>query len=236
VQTYTAAQVREAETPFLQRGEPLMARAAEALAREATALLNTARGGVAGARVLVLAGSGNNGGDALHAAAILGDRGAMLSIVPTAVRMHREGLEAALAAGAALMALDEDPEVLAGLAGSADLILDGILGTGTAGDPALRGRARAVVSALVPVLAGAGSASAGRPMVVAVDLPSGIGVDDGTVPDSTVLRADLTVTFGGSKVGLQRSPAAEYAGRVVVADIGIGDELERIRRRDLERS
>jgi NAD(P)H-hydrate repair Nnr-like enzyme with NAD(P)H-hydrate epimerase domain len=70
-------------------------------------------------------------------------------------------------------------------------------------------------------------------LAVAVDLPSGIGVDDGSVPDPTVLPADLTVTFGGCKVGLLRRPAADCAGRIVVADIGIGDELERIRRRGL---
>ena len=233
MQTYTAAQVREAETPFLERGVPLMARAAAALAREVGALLVRQRGGVAGAAVLVLAGSGNNGGDALHAAALLAHLGAAVNIVPTTKRMHREGLEAALAAGAGLRPSDEDSEVLAELARAADVILDGILGTGTSGDPTLRGRARDIVTALLPVVGYAESPSIGRPRVVAVDLPSGIGVDDGSVVDPTVLRADLTVTFGGGKVGLLRSPAAEYAGRVVVADIGITDELERIRRRDL---
>jgi NAD(P)H-hydrate epimerase len=230
--TYTAAQVREAETPFLERGVPLMARASAALAREVSALLVEQRGGVAGAAVLVVAGSGNNGGDALHAAALLADLGATVSILPTTARMHREGLEAALAAGAGLRPLDEDPSVLAELARGADVILDGILGTGTAGAPMLRGRARDVVAALLPVVGGR-STSGRRPLVVAVDLPSGIGVDDGSVPDPTVLRADLTVTFGGVKTGLMSSPAAEYAGRIVAVDIGITDELERIRRRDL---
>ena len=230
--TYTAAQVREAETPFLERGVPLMARASAALAREVSALLVEQRGGVAGAAVLVVAGSGSNGGDALHAAALLADLGATVSILPTTARMHREGLEAALAAGAGLRPLDEDPSVLAELARGADVILDGILGTGTAGAPMLRGRARDVVAALLPVVGGR-STSGRRPLVVAVDLPSGIGVDDGSVPDPTVLRADLTVTFGGVKTGLMSSPAAEYAGRIVVVDIGITDELERIRRRDL---
>ena len=230
--TYTAAQVREAETPFLERGVPLMARASAALAREVSALLVEQRGGVAGATVLVVAGSGNNGGDALHAAALLADLGATVSILPTTARMHREGLEAALAAGAGLRPLGEDPSVLAELARGADVILDGILGTGSAGAPMLRGRARDVVAALLPVVGGR-STSGRRPLVVAVDLPSGIGVDDGSVPDPTVLRADLTVTFGGVKAGLMSFPAAGYAGRIVVVDIGITDELERIRQRDL---
>jgi NAD(P)H-hydrate epimerase len=233
VESYTAAQVREAEIPFLERGVPLMARAAAGLAAETMALLVERRGAVPGAGVLVLAGAGNNGGDALYAAALLADRGATVTIVPTATRMHRAGLEAALAAGAVVRPPDELPAALVELAGAADVILDGILGTGTTGTPVLRGAARAVVAAIVPVLAGAVPALARRPLVVAVDLPSGIGVDDGSVPNPTVLPADLTVTFGGVKSGLLLRPAADYAGRVVVVDIGIGDELERIRRRDL---
>ena len=228
VQTYTAAQVREAEAPFLQRGEPLMIRAAEALAAEAAMLLTARLGDVAGARVLVLAGSGNNGADALFAAELLADDGAALCILPTSDRLHRDALEAALAQGADLRPVGELPEVVAGLARAADLILDGILGTGTTAGPALRGAARGTVAAILPVLA-----EEHPPLVVAVDLPSGIGVDDGAVPDPTVLTADLTVTFGGCKPGLLKRPGADYAGRVVVADIGIGDELERIRRRDL---
>jgi NAD(P)H-hydrate epimerase len=229
---YSAAQVREAEAPYLERGVPLMARAAEALASATAGLLDARRGGVAGARVLVLAGAGNNGGDALFAAALLAGRGASIDIVPTAARLHPAGLEAALAAGAGLRPLDEPPEVLAGAALAADVILDGILGTGTSGNPALRGPARAAVAAILPILTGARGTPERRPRVVAVDLPSGIGVDDGSVNDAVVLPADLTVTFGGCKAGLLREPAAGYAGRVVVADIGIGDELARIRRRD----
>ena len=177
---------------------------------------------------MVLAGSGNNGADALFAAQLLADQGAGLCILPTSDRLHREALEAALEQGADLRPVNELPEVVTGLARSADLILDGILGTGTTGSPALRGAARTTVAAILPALTGEHP-----PLVVAVDLPSGIGVDDGSVPDRTVLRADLTVTFGGFKTGLVTRPAADYVGRVVVADIGIGDELERIRRRDL---
>ena len=228
-QSYTAAQVREAEEPHLDRGEPLMQRAATALADEVAALLETRRGGVDGARVLVLAGAGNNGGDALHAAAILAGRGAWVSILPTSDRLHRAGLEAALAGGAALRPLDEPADAITDLGRASDVVLDGILGTGTSASPALRGRARDVVAALLGVTDGTVS----PPLVIAVDLPSGIHPDDGSVPDPTVLRADVTVTFGGCKTGLVRRPGADYSGRVVVAEIGISADLERIRRRDL---
>jgi NAD(P)H-hydrate repair Nnr-like enzyme with NAD(P)H-hydrate dehydratase domain len=59
-----------------------------------------------------------------------------------------------------------------------------------------------------------------RPWVVAVDLPSGIGVDDGTVA-GPVLRADRTVTFGAAKPGLLLPPAAGLAGELTVVDIGL---------------
>ena len=119
VAIYTAAQVREAEAPFLERGVPLMARAAAALANEAATLLDEYRGGVAGARVLVLAGSGNNGGDALYAAAALAARGAAVSVLPTSDRLHQRALEAVLEAGAALRPQNEPADVIAALARSA---------------------------------------------------------------------------------------------------------------------
>ena len=60
---------------------------------------------------------------------------------------------------------------------------------------------------------------------MAVDLPSGVHPDDGSVPDPTVLRADVTVTFGAVKAGLLLEPAAEYAGRIELVDLGLGPEL-----------
>ena len=60
-----------------------------------------------------------------------------------------------------------------------------------------------------------------RPVVVAVDLPSGIDPDTGAVPDGPVLRADLTVTFGAIKAGLLLTPGSELAGRVRLVDIGL---------------
>ena len=68
---YTAAQITATEKPHLAAGAPLMARAAHALAAEAARMLAHRTSGAYGADVVVLAGSGNNGGDALHAGALL---------------------------------------------------------------------------------------------------------------------------------------------------------------------
>jgi len=102
---------------------------------------------------------------------------------------------------------------------SAAVVVDGILGTGTSAAPALRGPARELVAAAIPIVRDRGVP------VVAVDLPSGIHPDDGSVPDPTVLPATVTVTFGAVKAGLLLEPAAGYAGRVELVDLGLGPDL-----------
>jgi len=206
---YTADQVRSAEAPLLAAGVPLMRRAARALADHVLAQPPRPPRGV-----LVLAGSGDNGGDALFAAAHLARAGVRVAIVRTGSRVHEEALAAALAAGAESVddALERMPELVA----RADVILDGMLGIGRTASPALRGNARDAVARILPLLEGTR-----RPRVVAVDVPSGVHPDDGSVPDPTVLSADTTVCFGAVKAGLLREPAARYAGRIVLVDLGL---------------
>ncbi|GAB3035797.1 hypothetical protein GCM10027052_12280 [Parafrigoribacterium mesophilum] len=222
---YTAEQVRAAEAPLLAAGVPLMARAAAGLAREIRTLLPDA-----GSTVLVLAGSGDNGGDALFAAAEMAADGSDVAIIATGSRIHEPALAAALAAGAHV----EDPADAVRLAAGVDVIVDGILGTGTSPNPALRGGARDVVQAILPVLG-----APRHPLVVAVDIPSGINpnppdaaeVAAGAAADpesAAILPADVTVTFGGYKAGLLIPPASEFAGRVVLIDIGLGPELAKL--------
>jgi NAD(P)H-hydrate epimerase len=221
---YSAEQVRAAEAPLLAAGEPLMRRAAAGLAEELRRKLDERPprpDGGSQRRVLLLVGPGNNGGDALYAGAELAAAGMAVSIVPTGSRMLGEALDAALTSGARLKA-DADPDAACRLASGADAIVDGILGTGTSSEsPGLRGRARDLVAAILPVLD-----RPGRPDVVAVDLPSGIGPDDGAVPDPVVLPADVTVTFGALKAGLLLDPARRLVGEVVLIDIGLGSNLE----------
>lgn len=223
---YTSDQIRAAEAPLLDAGEPLMERAAAGLAAEVRSVLAN-RGSSPGV-VLVLAGSGDNGGDALLAAALLAATGASVRVITTGERVHEAGLARAESAGAFVaerLAAPDSP-AFSELLGGVDVILDGILGIGSGSDPALRGRAREVVGAVRPRVL---MRMAGAPSVVAVDLPSGIGADDGSVPDPLVLPALVTVTFGAAKAGLLLPPASGLVGRLVVVDIGLGPALEGVR-------
>lgn len=213
---YSAAQVRAAEAPHLAAGEPLMRRAAAALAGVIRRVL--AEAGAPRGPVVLLVGSGDNGGDTLWAGAELAERSIDVTAVPTSERMHAEGAAAASSSGVRFVDATDDAAARDALREAA-VIVDGILGTGTSAAPALRGRARELVAAAMPI-----ARDRGIP-VVAVDLPSGIHPDDGSVPDPTVLRADVTVTFGAVKAGLLIEPAAGFAGRIELIDLGLGPEL-----------
>ena len=206
---YSAEQVRAAERPLMDAGVPLMRMAAAALAARLRSLHPT--------RLLLLVGAGDNGGDALYAGAELAAEGVTVVALPVAERMHEGGSSAALDAGVRFVS----PADAAAETALADVVVDGILGTGSRG--ALRGTARDVVAAVL---------AASPRFVVAVDLPSGIGTDDGSVDDPTVLTADLTVTFGAVKAGLLIEPGRLYAGRVDLVDLGLQLEGEPLARAD----
>lgn len=229
--SWTSAQVRAAEEPLLAARVPLMQHAAFALAGAVARVLRERRGRVVGASVVLLVGPGSNGGDALHAGAFLRRRGVDVLALALASRVHDEGRAALLAAGGRVHEVTDVGDAAA-LAGRADVLVDGILGIG-----ARAGGLRGIAGALVAALAGGGAEGAvadgsrggvvplgahgaGRPAVVAVDTPSGIGVDDGTV-SGPVLPADVTVTFGGAKPGLLLPPAAHLVGRLEVVDLGL---------------
>ena len=241
VPTWTAEQVRRNEQPHLDAGVPLMLWAAAGLASVIadelvepgiTARLNDLAFGSAGmsplaGRILVLAGRGDNGGDALYAAAALQQwipvravEGDDLSfdILLTGESAHVQALATAEAGGAKRVSLEE--AVARADDGAYALILDGILGIGTSADPALRGGARTVVEALLPAV------RAGKARVIAVDLPSGLNPDSGTTSDDVVLPASVTVTFGGVKTGLARGRGKKLAGAVVWVELGLAlDEI-----------
>lgn len=209
IAVHTVEEIRAAEDALLARlpDGALMQRAVAGLVTVCARLLD----GVYGARVVVLAGGGNNGGDALWAGARLARRGAHAdAVLLDPEKAHAEGLAAFRAAGGRVLAGDDVPGALA----AADLVLDGILGIGGRGG--LRGEAASLAALL-----GAGR-TAGA--VVAVDLPSGVDPDTGETPGPHVV-ADHTVTFGTGKAALVVDPAAAAAGSLHRVDIGLGPYL-----------
>jgi hydroxyethylthiazole kinase-like uncharacterized protein yjeF len=183
----------------------LMQRAAAGLARRCALLLAQRYGRAYGARVLLLVGSGDNGGDALYAGARLARRGAAVTArLLDPDRAHPGGLAALRRAGGTAGAVPS----------TVDLVVDGITGIGATGG--LRLPAADLVDTLPDLVARDG----GSPPVVAVDTPSGVAVDTGDVPGSAV-TADVTVTFGCLKPALVVGPAAALAGHVELVDIGL---------------
>jgi len=224
------AAVRAAESALMATVPEgaLMQRAAAGLASVCVRLLPA----VYGSRVVVLAGSGDNGGDALYAGARLADRGAVVTAVAAAARVHEAGAAALCGSGGRVIeaadpggrtaadpdgrtAADPDGRTAADRAiAAADLVIDGLLGIG--GHGGLR----------EPAASLAASAERAPCPVVAVDLPSGIDADTGEVAGAAV-TADVTVTFGTLKPGLLIDPGASHAGVVEFVDIGLGPYLGR---------
>ena len=196
---HTVSQVRSAEAELMARlpDGALMQRAATGLATALADFLGTTYG----ARVVLLVGSGDNGGDALFAGARLARRGAQVGAVLLSDHAHADGLEALKRAGGRVVDASE--------VSRADVVVDGIVGIG--GRPGLKPEAEAVLD----LVEEHGVA------VVAVDVPSGVDVDTGATPERHV-RADLTVTFGTHKLCHLIDPAAAACGPVHLVDLGLG--------------
>ncbi|MBF4162912.1 NAD(P)H-hydrate dehydratase [Nocardioides acrostichi] len=221
---HTVEQVRAAESALMARlpDGALMQRAAYGLALAVSDFL----GGAYGRRVLLLVGSGDNGGDALYAGAVLARRGAGVEAWLLGDHVHEQGLAALRAAGGRVERPAARREAAAGtlLGPRPDVVVDGIVGIG--GRPGLRASALEALAALRGV------------PVVAVDTPSGIDVDTGELPSSQQgaqrssaqdadrhVRADLTVTFGTLKPAHLVDPAAAACGSVHLVDIGLAADL-----------
>jgi hydroxyethylthiazole kinase-like uncharacterized protein yjeF len=195
---HTVEQVREAEKALMARlpDGALMQRAATGLGHAVLDFLGHAYG----ARVLLLVGSGDNGGDALYAGAMLARRGVVVqALLLDPPKAHRAGVAALQAAGGRTVAS-------LAAASTPDVVVDGIVGIGGRGG--LREDAARVVRALADV------------PVIAVDTPSGVDVDTGRV-DGPHVRATVTVTFGTHKPAHLVDPAAMACGVVHLVDLGL---------------
>ncbi|MCX5675058.1 MAG: NAD(P)H-hydrate epimerase [Planctomycetota bacterium] len=193
-------------------GIVLMENAGRQIAEAARAMVR----GAAGPRVLILAGRGNNGGDGYVAARHLALSGLPAETAVLAARSQIEGdadtnLRILEAMGLPVHVLagptDESVRQVRRLLATADLIIDGLLGTGARGE--IREPYASAIAAVNET---------GKP-VLAIDIPSGLDCDTGR-PLGPTLRAAKTVTMAAPKIGFRNPEAAAYTGEVVVADIG----------------
>ena len=217
--------------------DQMMDNAGRALADRVLALLE----GHAGARITVLVGSGNNGGDALVAAGLIAaesDHEVNLYLYKARAEDDRV-FKPVQEAGLFVAEADKDQRhrVLTNLFATSDVIIDGLLGIGlhlpiqgelgkflAAVQKALNSARRtepefAYQTPAVPIA----WMDAG-PYVIAVDCPSGLDCDTGESGDLTI-PADETMTFAAVKRGQVIFPGAGLVGMLHVADIGLPDKL-----------
>ncbi len=180
-------------------------------------------------RILVLVGPGNNGGDALVAARHLRAEG--LEVAAWLSRPRRDEMTRLAQAQGVHILQHGEAHDCAALVRTADLILDGLLGTGA--KPPLRGTIAAILEQITRALPSSPSPLTSltepppppaRPFIIAVDGPSGMDFDTGET-DPRTLHADLTITFAHPKRGHFRFPAAAHLGELIVADIGIPAQI-----------
>jgi len=219
----SSEQMRELDRKTIERfeipGEVLMERAGAGVAEVVRFLSRSA--GYGDGPVLLLAGRGNNGGDAFVAARVLKEMGFQ---VETWLASGADGvtgdalthLSRMKSAGITLYELPTMAEWddLDGFPIHAGVVVDGILGTGISG-PA-RGPAAGAIRAV--------NAFGERNLVVSIDVPSGLNSDTG-VAEGDAVFADVTVTMGLPKRGLIDPRGVDHVGSVEVVDIGIPVEL-----------
>ena len=206
--SYTGTQIRAAEQPRLAAGEgpALMRTAAWGLAHHTLQHLRH-RGRIYGSRVVGLIGKGNNGGDTLWALSFLAARGVAttaIAVLADVTEVHPAGRAALTAAGGHFSnSIPHDT----------DVVIDGVFGTGFSGTfdlPAYLTEHRLHIPDAADI--------------IACDIPSGVHADTGDIPGAS-LKADLTVTFAGPKIGLLAGAGAHHAGRIQMVDIGISSAL-----------
>lgn len=173
------------------------------------------------AKVFFCCGRGNKAGDGLVAARQLNENGCRVffEIIPPKPGSNYgsevlENLKRALSAGVSGRQLGEDKAPLGERLASADVVVDAVLGTGTAGAP--RGEAEIMVRAMI---------DCGKP-VLSIDVPSGLNCDTGEPADPCV-KAAWTLTMALPKKGLLAPNAKPYVGELKILDIGFPEALTR---------
>lgn len=201
-----SADIRAIEQRELAQGARLMERAGWAAANLARAMLID--GGNHPARVLVLAGPGNNGGDGFEAAAHLARWGVDVTVLfAAAADKLPADARAAHATWRQVSTPHQSITELPALApGAFDLIIDALFGIGLARPPG------------APYAAWIDAANRSAIPILSLDVPSGLNADTGVAAERTV-RATRTLTFIADKPGLHTLDGADHAGDITLADL-----------------
>ncbi|MGL5470401.1 MAG: NAD(P)H-hydrate dehydratase, partial [Shewanella sp.] len=205
---FTQEQVRAAELLAVSEGKTTLYQLVECAGRAAFDCLTTQiarQPRLESMPLLVLAGSGNNGADALVCARLALEAGHKVMVFLLKTKGTPE-FEQALSAYLNQGGIADSPNIDAIL--QAPMLIDGLLGTGVHGD------VREEVAALIQAI------NQSDAWVLSLDLPSGIVADTGVVAQVAVM-ADLTLCFGGLKQGLLTSKARHYCGHLAFADLGL---------------
>ncbi|HEY7041715.1 MAG TPA: NAD(P)H-hydrate dehydratase [Methylomirabilota bacterium] len=219
---FTAAEMRALDARAIRDLGIPGPRLMEAAGSGAADLIARWHAPIRGKSIVVVCGKGNNGGDGFVVARRLRTRGARVRVLLVGRRADVHG-DAAVALArwrgrTEEIATKADLDGLSRALEGAVILVDALLGTGVSGP------ARGPFAAAIEAIDRAGRA--GTP-IIALDLPSGLGGDDGVLPGATV-RATSTATFAGLKRSLLLYPAAACAGHVEIVDIGVpADEVRR---------
>ncbi len=206
MQTLDRRTITEAHVP----GAVLMERAGEGVVTH----LENQYGAPRGKTITILCGKGNNGGDGFVVARLLHRRHARVHVLVLSPLADLSRDAAVMCrrlvrvAGRSAVKPFQSADQTRGLLVSSDFVIDALLGTGLSSD--VTGIYREAIDLINNV---------GRP-VIAVDIPSGIHADSGTIMGRAV-RASMTVTFGLPKLGLFVGSGIDHSGAIYVADIGI---------------
>ena len=181
-----------------------------------------------GGRVLILAGSGNNGGDGIAAARLLHQDKINVTLVlvnhslsdkaSSTKRSHGCSTQLKIALSYGINILDFDQAKLSSQIKKSDVIVDAMLGIGCTRD--LSGD---YMSAVWEINYSREDYDGKFPHVIAADIPTGINTDTGQVHGNAI-RADETVTFGFLKMGLIFYPGAAHAGEIHIVNVGITED------------
>ena len=218
-----SAEMRELDRKTIEEhgiaGALLMERAGAGVAQAVANLASIT--GYVHPTIRLIAGKGNNGGDAFVAARLLHARGFAVELLLSCKAEQLQGDAAAHYQRAVEAGLQPrelpSPEAWAAAKTegvSADIVVDGILGTGAKDAP------REPAASAIRYI----NAFSAESLVVAIDVPSGVSADSGETAGEAVM-ADLTVTMGLPKAGLIEPCAYDHVGNLEVVDIGIPQQL-----------